>query len=143
MDDMDVTLKYGMLPAGVVPLQGEDLRKWADRLPTIQSLRNENNLQRKMQDENAAVTTIVSALKTWECSLLPVVAALPDGSVHNWMHVASQHLDEVNARDQAVRDQQSCTEYIEETLRNYDVRFEFVRDPSAAEGFQIQVLTNW
>ena len=132
----------GLLP-GIKLLEGDDMRAWARDLPTLAAISNDIMPERKRQDEAAAIEAIKAASREFECGILPVVARNDDGETSAWMHVISYHLSKPEMARQAMEDQSRCATYIEEVLRNFEVRFEFIRDDAEPNGFQVQLLANW
>ncbi len=135
------SVTHGLIP-GVKLLEGAELRRWAATLPSLEDLTNDIMPERKREDEEAATSVIRAALKEFNCALLPVVA-LGDDGVRAWMHVISYLVRDKRQIKQAESDQEHCSRYIEDVLRNFEVRFEFIRDDKEQGGFSVQLLTNW
>ena len=135
------SVTHGLIP-GVKLVEGAELRSWAATLPSLQDLTNDIMPERKRDDEEAATSSIRAALKEFNCTLLPVVARDDDG-VRAWMHVISYLVRDKRQAKQAESDQEHCSRYIEDVLRNFEVRFEFIRDDKEQGGFSVQLLTNW
>ena len=136
------SLTHGLIP-GLRIVEGADLRAWAKQLPTLEDITNDIMTERKRDDESAAISSVKAALKEFNCALLPVVAKDDEVGVRAWMHVISYLIRDEKSQKQARSDQEHCSRYIEDVLRNFEVRFEFIRDDKEQSGFSVQLLTNW